>query len=54
MSTLLYYTPIYDKNGKNLNPDANTISWSVHCRICKKNWSAASRLGDTLFKEVKE
>ena len=53
-TTLLYYTPIYDKNGVNVNPDANTSRWKVYCRACQKAWEAVSKLDNTKFTEVTE
>ena len=52
-STLVAYIPIYDKNGVNINPDANTTTFNVNCSSCGKMWVGATRLGKTTYKEVK-
>lgn len=52
-STLVAYIPIYDKNGVNINPDANTTTFSVNCSSCGKMWVGRTRLGKTTYEEVK-
>lgn len=37
MSTLMYFEPRY-VNGKNVNPDRNTISTQWSCEECKNNF----------------
>jgi hypothetical protein len=37
-TTLVYYPPIYDKHGNNLNPDRNTISYEMRCSFCDRKW----------------
>jgi hypothetical protein len=51
MTTDMYYQPVYDKHGNNLNPDGNTTSTTIHCSVCGKNWSASTRYGETTYKE---
>lgn len=53
-STALYYTPIYDKYGNNINPDGNTSTGSIMCSTCGKQWTYTSRLGKTIFEEVEK
>ena len=36
MSTLVAYIPIYDKDGKNINPDMNTSSGAYSCFKCNR------------------
>ena len=38
MTTTVYYEPIYDGHGRNLNPDRNTTTWDAHCRTCGRRW----------------
>jgi hypothetical protein len=52
-STLVAYIPIYDKDGKNINPDANTTTFKVYCLSCGKMWVGNSRLDETTYEEVK-
>lgn len=52
MTTAMYYHPVYDKNGNNLNPDANITSGKVQCSMCNKTWYYSTQLGETVFKEI--
>jgi ribosomal protein S27E len=52
MTTCMYFQPIYDKNGVNINPDANTTSFKVNCLSCGKLWVGKSRLDETTYDEV--
>jgi len=52
-STLVAYIPIYDKNGVNINPDANTTTFKVNCLTCGKMWVGKTRLDETTYEEVK-
>lgn len=49
MTTAMYYAPVYDKYGNNLNPDGNTTSGSVKCITCDKSWSYHSRYNSTTY-----
>jgi hypothetical protein len=51
--TCMYFQPIYDKNGVNINPDANTTTFEVNCLSCGKMWVGKSRLDETTYEEVK-
>jgi hypothetical protein len=53
MTTLVAYIPIYDKNGVNINPDANTTTFNVNCSSCGKMWAGRTRLGETTYEELK-
>lgn len=52
MTTCMYYPPVYDKNGVNVNPDMNTTTFFVKCSVCKKEWKGATRGGETTYTEV--
>lgn len=52
MTTLLYYHPIFDKHGNNVNPDGNTTSGEVSCSVCERKWSYSTRFNQTDFKEM--
>jgi hypothetical protein len=49
----MYFEPVYDKNGVNINPDANTTTFKVNCLSCGKLWVGKTRLGETTYEEVK-
>jgi hypothetical protein len=49
----MYFQPIYDKNGVNINPDGNTTIFKVNCLSCGKLWVGKTRLGETTYEEVK-
>ncbi len=52
MSTCVYYSPIYDKNGNNLNPDGNSTSGEISCSTCNKKWKYITRYNKTTYTEV--
>lgn len=52
MTTSMYYHPVYDKSGNNINPDANITSGSVKCSTCNKEWNYSSQLGETSYTEI--
>jgi hypothetical protein len=52
-STLVAYIPVYDKNGVNTNPDANTTTFKVNCLSCGRMWVGKTRLDETTYEEVK-
>ena len=52
-STLVAYIPIYDKNGVNTNPDANTTTSKINCLSCGKMWVCRTRLGNSTYEEVR-
>ena len=54
MTTAMYFAPVYDKHGNNLNPDGNTTTGSVTCNVCGKRWTSVSQFGKTEFLEIKE
>ena len=43
--TLVYYMPIYDKNGVNTNPDRNITTTNYYCINCLKQYTVASQYG---------
>ena len=38
-TTLMYYPPVYDKHGNNLNPDMNVTTYYASCSTCGKQWT---------------
>lgn len=51
-TTAMYFPPIYDKNGVNINPDRNITSGSMRCNTCGKKWHYSSCAGVTEYQEV--
>jgi len=39
MQTDVYYPPIYNEKGENINPDRNAITMNYRCRKCNKDYS---------------
>ena len=51
--TCMYFQPIYDKNGVNINPDRNTTTSELNCLSCGKMWVGRTRLGNSTYEEVR-
>lgn len=52
MTTAMYYPPVYDKHGVNLNPDMNVTSTTVNCSVCGKSWNSSTRGDRSTFTEI--
>lgn len=52
IATAMYFAPVYDKHGNNVNPDGNISSSSVKCGTCFKEWNSSTQYEKTDFKEV--
>lgn len=52
MTTAMYFPPIYDKDGNNVNPDGNITSGKVTCTTCNKTWITSTQFGETTYEEV--
>jgi hypothetical protein len=53
-STLAYYTPVYDKNGRNISPPSgNIVRGKTKCLTCQKTWEHETASGVTKSTEVK-
>lgn len=48
-TTRMYFDPIYDKNGVNINPDGNITTSTVKCITCNTSWHAHTQYGKTTF-----
>ncbi len=48
LSTLMYYEPIYDGYGNNLNPDANRSYEPMKCSTCGREWESQTTLDEGL------
>lgn len=46
MTTLMYYPPVYDKYGNNINPDMNSTTYHARCSSCNKDWIEVYRGGE--------
>ena len=53
MTTAMYFPPVFDKHGNNLNPDGNTTSSEVSCSVCGRKWMSITQFGETEFTEIK-
>lgn len=51
-TTCMYFIPVYDKHGNNLNPDGNITSGTLKCTVCDKRWSYSTQYGETTYKEI--
>lgn len=45
-TTLMWFEPVYDENGRNTNPDRNTITTTYHCDECDKNYATKGNSTD--------
>jgi hypothetical protein len=45
--TAMYFAPVYDKEGNNLNPDGNIRSSSYQCTECGKSWRVSEQYGQS-------
>lgn len=45
--TAMYFAPVYDKDGNNLNPDGNIRTTSYHCVECGKSWRVSDQKGQS-------
>ena len=52
MTTSMYFTPVYDKHGNNVNPDGNITSGSVACSTCNKAWTYSTQYDNTTYQEI--
>lgn len=52
VTTAMYFAPIYDKHGNNLNPDGNTSYYEVSCSVCSNSWYGTTKYGETTFKLI--
>jgi hypothetical protein len=52
-TTAMYYQPIYDKKGNNLNPDGNITSGTISCAVCNRLWVSSTQYGETRYTEIK-
>ena len=51
MTTAMYYNPVYDKHGNNINPDGNVTSGTIECLECYRQWTYATQFGKTKYSE---
>lgn len=54
MTTAMYFAPVFDKHGNNLNPDGNITSSDVSCSVCGKKWISKSQYGKTEYFETED
>ena len=46
-STLLAWTPTFDRHGKQIGSDPNIHTQDVYCRTCRRRWITKTRSGET-------
>ena len=44
--TLMYYPPVYDKDGNNTNLDRNTVTSQWCCKECEHRYQTAGNIHD--------
>lgn len=54
MTTAMYYPPVYDKHGNNINPDMNTTTATMWCYTCEREWLYISQGDKVEFKLTKQ
>lgn len=54
MTTCMYFQPIYDKNGNNINPDGNTTSGEMVCSTCNKKWFYKKQYGKYSYEQIEQ
>ena len=50
--TAVYYHPVYDKDGNDLNRDGNITTTTISCSTCNRQWVATTQYGETLYREI--
>lgn len=50
--TAMYFPPVYDEKGNNINPDKNRKTTDYYCYECDKNYSISGNYHDG-FKYLK-
>ena len=52
ITTAMYFTPVYDKEGNNINPDGNITTGEVKCLTCNRAWTSSTQYDKTTFTEI--
>ena len=52
VSTCMAFFPEYNKHGKPVNYDPNTLSYTVACLTCNKHWSVQVTAYETKIEEI--
>ena len=52
ITTCVYYTPVYDKNGVNTNPDKNMSQFNMECHTCGKIWIGKTCVDKTTYTKI--
>lgn len=52
VSTLVGWTPVYDRHGQLLNEDPNTHTQGAYCGACRKRWTVSQTAGKTTIVPV--
>ena len=51
-TTCMYFQPVYDRHGNNLNPDRNVTKSELWCSVCNKRWAVSRCAGDISYTEM--
>jgi hypothetical protein len=51
-STLMGWTPTYDKYGRQLNSNPNTVKTHFHCLTCGEAWIRKTKSGVTTIERM--
>lgn len=54
VTTAMFYTPIYDKLGNNVNHDQNTTMSTITCTTCEKTWLVTIKGSDITYTEKED
>lgn len=54
VTTAMFYTPIYDKTGTNVNHDKNTTLSTITCVTCARSWLTKQQGSTTTCQEIFE
>ena len=52
MTTSMYFPPVYDKKGNNINPDGNVTSGEMTCTTCNKKWKYSIQYGEYSYEDA--
>lgn len=52
VTTCMYFEPVYDKHGNNVNPDGNTTTGTIQCDVCNRWWQYKTQYSKTTFTEM--
>jgi len=48
-STMVYFPPVYDEQGRNTNPDRNSTTTDYDCSECKNSYRVSSNIDGSYY-----